>query len=97
MDLSSERIADFRAVRQILHLDRVPVWPTSFTPVPFRRTPRLVRAPDPDAVHLTLPLGGLLELGRGEQQVTYPPTSMCAVSTPRPIDAWASRNGRSCA
>jgi AraC-like DNA-binding protein len=92
LDLVSERTDDFRATQRVLHLDHVSVWPTSFQPVQFRRTPRLIRASDPETVHLSLPISGALEARRGDHETVHPPGTLLVSDSSQPIDVWAGRN-----
>ena len=69
-----------------VRLGAVSVWPTTFQPVCFRRTPRLIRQSDPEGLHLSLPLSGALRTVRGEREDVYAPGSLCVVDTSRPVD-----------
>ncbi|GAA1943225.1 helix-turn-helix domain-containing protein [Kitasatospora viridis] len=91
LDVLTKDPADFRATQRVLHLDGVTVWPTTFTPALFRRTTRLIRASDPETVHLTLPLSGPLETTRGDLQVVYPANTLSVISSSHPVDVWAGR------
>ncbi|MQS11334.1 helix-turn-helix domain-containing protein [Streptomyces kaniharaensis] len=93
LDLTTPHTEDFRAVQRVLHLDGLSVWPCTFKPVLFRRTPRLIRASDPESVNVSLPISGPLESTLGDHQAVYPPYSLCVVSSSRPIDVWAGRTG----
>ncbi|MEY9989160.1 hypothetical protein ABIE67_001192 [Streptomyces sp. V4I8] len=65
------------------------VWPTTFQPVCFRRTPKLIRQSDPEGLHLSLPLSGALRAVRSEGEEVYGPDSLCVVDTSRPVDVHA--------
>jgi hypothetical protein len=43
LELRSDHRADFRASQRVLDLGAVSVWPTTFQPVCFRRSPKLIR------------------------------------------------------
>lgn len=86
LELHSDHRADFRASQRVLDLGAVSVWPTTFQPVCFRRTPKLIRQSDPEGLHLSLPLSGALRVARGDEQAVYCPGSLCVVDTSRPID-----------
>ncbi|MGA6160411.1 helix-turn-helix domain-containing protein [Stenotrophomonas sp. NPDC087984] len=86
LDLRSDHWADFRASQRLLDLGAVSVWPTTFQPVCFRRTPKLIRQSDPEGLHISLPLSGVLRAVRGEEEAVYGPGSLCVVDTSRPVD-----------
>ncbi|MEW9516154.1 AraC family transcriptional regulator [Streptomyces tubercidicus] len=86
LDLDSEHRSDFRAEQRVLELGEVSVWPTRFQPVRFLRTPKLIRQSDPEGVHLSLPLDGVLRATRGDRETAYGPDSLCLVDTSRPLD-----------
>jgi hypothetical protein len=86
LELRSDHREDFRAAQRVLDLGAVSVWPTTFQPVCFRRTPKLIRQSDPEGLHLSLPLSGALRTVRGEEEAVYGPDSLCVVDTSRPVD-----------
>ncbi|MBP8532835.1 helix-turn-helix domain-containing protein [Streptomyces sp. MK37H] len=86
LELRSDHWADFRASQRVLDLGAVSVWPTTFQPVCFRRTPKLIRQSDPEGLHISLPLSGALRAVRGEEEAVYGPDSLCVVDTSRPVD-----------
>ncbi|GGK16240.1 AraC family transcriptional regulator [Streptomyces camponoticapitis] len=86
LELHSDHRADFRASQRLLDLGAVSVWPTTFQPVCFRRTPKLIRRSDPEGLHLSLPLNGALRVARGDEEAVYGPDSLCVVDTSRPVD-----------
>ncbi|GAA2907469.1 MULTISPECIES: AraC-like ligand-binding domain-containing protein [Streptomyces] len=86
LELHSDHREDFRAAQRVLDLGAVSVWPTTFQPVCFRRTPKLIRQSDPEGLHLSLPLSGALRTIRGEEEAVYGPDSLCVVDTSRPVD-----------
>ncbi|WP_432095873.1 helix-turn-helix domain-containing protein [Streptomyces sp. bgisy100] len=88
LELLSDHRADFRASQRLLDLGVVSVWPTTFQPVCFRRTPRLIRQSDPEGLHLSLPLSGPLRTDRGREECVYGPDSLCVVDTSRPVDVY---------
>ncbi|AEM86165.1 helix-turn-helix domain-containing protein [Streptomyces violaceusniger] len=86
MELLSDHRADFQASQRVLDLGAVSVWPTTFQPVCFRRTPKLIRQSDPEGLHLSLPLSGPLRAARTDDKAVYGPNTLCVVDTSRPID-----------
>ncbi|MEV5145174.1 helix-turn-helix domain-containing protein [Streptomyces sp. NPDC052727] len=86
LELRSDHRADFRASQRVLDLGAVSVWPTTFQPVCFRRTPKLIRQSDPEGLHISLPLSGALRAVRGGEEAVYGPDSLCVVDTSRPVD-----------
>ncbi|MEU5211089.1 AraC family transcriptional regulator [Streptomyces sp. NPDC020742] len=94
MELASDHREDFRASQRLLELGAVSVWPTTFQPASFRRTPKLVRQSDPEGLHLSLPLSGPLHAVRGEEEAVYGPDSLCVVDTSRPVDVHAGDGAR---
>jgi AraC-like DNA-binding protein len=58
MNLSSEHAADYFARLRFVRLGDVSVWPATFQPLVFERTPRLIRRSDPEVYHLSLVLNG---------------------------------------
>ncbi|MFE7275133.1 helix-turn-helix domain-containing protein [Streptomyces sp. NPDC057623] len=89
LELRSDHRAGFRASQRVLDLGAVSVWPTTFQPVCFRRTPKLIRQSDPEGLHLSLPLSGALRAVRSEGEQVYGPDSLCVVDTSRPVDVHA--------
>ncbi|UFR06734.1 helix-turn-helix domain-containing protein [Streptomyces sp. Go40/10] len=86
LELRSDHWADFRASQRVLDLGAVSVWPTTFQPVCFRRTPKLIRQSDPEGLHVSLPLSGALRTVRGTEETVYGPDSLCVVDTSQPVD-----------
>lgn len=86
MQLLSDHREDFRASQRLLTLGDVSVWPTTFQPVRFQRTPKLIRQSDPEGVHVSLPLRGTLRLTSGEHEAAYDPSHLCVVDTSQPVD-----------
>ncbi|MFE4590819.1 helix-turn-helix domain-containing protein [Streptomyces laurentii] len=95
VELVSDHHRDIRVVQRTLSLGAVSVWPSSFQPVIFRRTPRLVRESDPGRLHLTLPLKGKLHVSRERDEATYGPDDLNVLSTSHPFEvrALASSDG----
>ncbi|MEU7023949.1 AraC family transcriptional regulator [Streptomyces sp. NPDC046203] len=86
VDLVSEHRQDLLVVQRTLSLGAVSVWPSSFHPVVFRRTPRLIRESDPEGLHLTLPLKGMLHVSRERGETCHDPDSFNVLSTSRPFE-----------
>lgn len=95
LELHSDHRADFRASQRVLNLGAVLVWPTTFQPVCFRRTPKLIRQSDPEGLHLSLPLSGALRTVLSEEVTVHNPNSLCVVDTSRPVDVYGGDGSRS--
>ncbi|WP_086762079.1 AraC-like ligand-binding domain-containing protein, partial [Streptomyces griseiscabiei] len=63
--------ADYHAHQRVIPLGDVTIWPATFDPIVFRRTPRMVRQSDPETFHLSLLLQGEGAATWGRQQVAY--------------------------
>ncbi|MGX1273664.1 helix-turn-helix domain-containing protein [Streptomyces phaeoluteigriseus] len=61
-DASAPHAAGFRAELRVMELGPVTAWRTSFSPVTFRRTRRLIRRDDAELYHLSLLTDGRLTL-----------------------------------
>ncbi|MGW8703377.1 AraC-like ligand-binding domain-containing protein [Streptomyces eurythermus] len=83
--LESTHKTDFRAVQRILTFGEVTIWPTTFKPVHFVRTPRLIRASDPETVHLSLPLKGALRGVHGDLDLASGPDAFFLLDSSRPL------------
>ncbi|WP_432142524.1 helix-turn-helix domain-containing protein [Streptomyces sp. bgisy084] len=86
LQLLSDHREDFRASQRLLTLGDVSVWPTTFQPVCFRRTPKLIRQSDPEGVHISLPLRGTLRVTSREHEAAYDPSHLCVLDTSQPVD-----------
>ncbi|MFE3883335.1 helix-turn-helix domain-containing protein [Streptomyces lydicus] len=86
MELVSHYREDFRVFQRTLSLGAVSVWPSSFQPVLFRRTPRLIRESDPEGLHLTLPLKGTLYVSTGRNEASHGPYSLNVLDTSHPFE-----------
>lgn len=71
MQLASERRADYHGHQRLIGLGDVTLWPATFDPLVFRRTPKLVRRSDPEVYHLSLLLEGEGAASWGRQQAAY--------------------------
>ncbi|MEV6822098.1 helix-turn-helix domain-containing protein [Nocardiopsis dassonvillei] len=60
--LTSDHTDAFLAHQHTMQLADVMVWPTTFQPLTFERIPRLIRASDPECLHLSLVTCGRLEV-----------------------------------
>ncbi|MDT0461162.1 AraC family transcriptional regulator [Streptomyces sp. DSM 41527] len=94
LDLLSDHRAEFLASQRVLDLGAVSVWPTTFQPVCFRRTPKLIRQSDPEGLHLSLSLHGALRAVRSKEETVHGPDSLCVVDTSRPVDVHAGDDSR---
>ncbi|MFE7283651.1 AraC family transcriptional regulator [Streptomyces noursei] len=86
VDVVSDYRDDFHVLQRTLSLGAVSVWPASFQPVLFRRTPQLIRESDPEGLHLTLPLKGTLHVSRERDDASYAPYSLNVVKTSDPFE-----------
>ncbi|WP_329080464.1 MULTISPECIES: cupin domain-containing protein [unclassified Streptosporangium] len=80
----SEHAADFHAYQRFLQFGAVCVWPTSFQPLVFQRTPKLVRQSDPETVHVSLPRSGSLTVTHEGREETYAPHDLLVLTSSRP-------------
>ncbi|GAA2679873.1 helix-turn-helix domain-containing protein [Streptomyces lunalinharesii] len=86
VEVVSDHREDFRVFQRTLSLGAVSVWPASFQPVLFRRTPQLIRESDPERLHLTLPLKGTLHVSRERDDTSYGPYGLNVVRTSHPFE-----------
>ncbi|MET9558293.1 AraC family transcriptional regulator [Streptomyces sp. NPDC006645] len=86
MDMSAEQSEAFAAEMSLRSLGEVSVWPTSFEPMSFVRTSKLIRQSDPDTYHLTLPLNGGIGISQRDQSGVYGPWEMYVISSSDPFD-----------
>jgi AraC-like DNA-binding protein len=84
--LESSHRADFQASQRVLSLGEVTVWPTTFDPVVFVRSPKLIRVSDPETVHVSLPIQGMLCGLNGDQEVSCGPHTFCVLDSSYPIE-----------
>ena len=85
-DMSSVHAADFWAEQRLMELGPVTVWPTSFLPTRYRRSPKLVRQSDPEMYHLTLLLDGGLALDHAGRTSTFGPRDLHLADSSQPYD-----------
>ncbi|MEU6476748.1 helix-turn-helix domain-containing protein [Streptomyces sp. NPDC047017] len=71
MHLSSDRTTDYRGYQRVIALGGATVWPATFDPLVFHRTPKLVRQSDPELFHLSLLRSGDGAASWDTQQVAY--------------------------
>jgi AraC-like DNA-binding protein len=88
MDLTSDHTADFRAHQRVIGLGAVSVWPATFQPLVFRRTPKLIRQSDPESYHLSLLLRGEGGVSWGSQQAVYHAYDFHSNDSSRPSQMW---------
>ncbi|WP_327729302.1 helix-turn-helix domain-containing protein [Streptomyces sp. NBC_00487] len=62
---------DYYAHQRLIPLGDVTIWPATFDPIVFRRTPKMIRQSDPETFHLSLLLQGEGAATWGRQQVAY--------------------------
>ncbi|WUH92116.1 helix-turn-helix domain-containing protein [Streptomyces sp. NBC_00433] len=58
MHLTSAYAADYQAHLRLITLGEVTLWPATYQPLVFLRTPRLIRQSDPEHCHLSLVVRG---------------------------------------
>ncbi|MGI5447684.1 helix-turn-helix domain-containing protein [Streptomyces sp. CA-243310] len=71
LDLFSDRAVGYRAHQRSIELGDVVVWPATFDPLVFRRTPGLIRRSDPEVYHLSLLLRGEAGATWDRQEANY--------------------------
>ncbi|MGW0705998.1 AraC family transcriptional regulator [Streptomyces sp. NPDC002643] len=62
---------DYFAHQRLIALGEVAVWPATFDPLVFHRTPKLIRQSDPETFHLSLLLRGEGAASWGTHESTY--------------------------
>ena len=92
-DVISAHAPDFWAEIRLMELGPVTVWPSSFLPTRYRRTPKMVRQSDPELFHLTLLLDGGLALDHAGRRDTFGPRDLHLADSSRPYDV-RSHDGR---
>ncbi|MFB7245030.1 AraC family transcriptional regulator [Streptomyces populi] len=85
-DITSTHITDFWARHRLMELGPVTVWPTSFRPARYRRSPRLVRQSDPELYHLTLLLDGRMALDHVGRTDVFGPGDLHIADSSQPYD-----------
>ncbi|MFF7098393.1 helix-turn-helix domain-containing protein [Streptomyces rubradiris] len=93
MGMESSHREDFQASQRVLTLGDVTVWPTTFQPVRFVRTPKQVRASDPETVHVSLPIRGTLHGLHYGNDIACGPGSFCVLDSSRPVDLTGGNGG----
>ncbi|MEV8062330.1 AraC family transcriptional regulator [Streptomyces antimycoticus] len=86
MDLSSDFAADYQAEQRLIELGEVSLWPATFQPLIFRRTPKLIRQSDPEAYHLSLILHGQGAVTRNGSEAAYVPWDFHSSDSSRPFE-----------
>lgn len=92
MDLRSDCADDFRASQRVLDLGAVTVWPATFQPLTFRRTPKLIRRSDPETYHLSLIVRGSGAGVWGHRETEYKPYDLHINSSSLAYDVHSSGN-----
>ncbi|WP_340384604.1 helix-turn-helix domain-containing protein [Streptomyces sp. SS7] len=85
-DITSAHAADFWAESRVMELGSVMVWPTSFLPTRYRRSPKLVRQSDPELYHLTLLIDGGLALDHAGRNDAFGPRDLHLTDSSLPYD-----------
>lgn len=86
MGLTSDDTADYHAHQRLIGLGDVSVWPATFDPLVFRRTPKLIRQSDPEVFHLSLLLRGKGEATWDRQHISYRAHDFHTNSSSRPYE-----------
>ncbi|MFE0256154.1 helix-turn-helix domain-containing protein [Streptomyces sp. NPDC059010] len=94
LELDSAHRYDFQAEQRLLDFGDVLVWPTTFQPVRFIRTPKLIRQSDPEGIHVSLPLQGILGASQNDHEIVSEPSTLCVINTSRPLTVTAGEDGR---
>ncbi|MBM4794127.1 helix-turn-helix domain-containing protein [Streptomyces sioyaensis] len=84
--LSSPCADDYRFRQRVLELGEVRVWPATFDPAAFRRTPALIRRSDPEIYHVSLLLAGSATVSWGKRQAHYRPYDLHCNDSSLPHD-----------
>ncbi|MEV6195671.1 helix-turn-helix domain-containing protein [Streptomyces sp. NPDC051920] len=92
-DISSVHATDFRAEHRLMELGPTTVWPSSFLPSRYRRSPLQVRRSDPETYHLTLLLEGGLRLDHAGRNTTFGPGDLHLVDSSHPYDLTSVDDG----
>ncbi|MEV6808095.1 helix-turn-helix domain-containing protein [Streptomyces sp. NPDC051132] len=85
-DMLSAHMADYWAECRFMELGPVTVWPASFLPARFRRSPRMIRRDDPELYHLTLLVSGRMGLDLTGPGDTFGPRDLHLVDSSQPYD-----------
>ncbi|AXG82670.1 AraC-like ligand-binding domain-containing protein [Streptomyces paludis] len=93
-DMISVHHSDFRAEIRLMELGPVTVWPTSFLPTRYRRSPKMVRQSDPELYHLTLLLDGGLAIDSAGRTNTFGPRDLHMADSSAPYDVRSADDGR---
>ncbi len=94
MAMSSDHASDFHGHQRLLKLGPVTVWPATFDPMVFQRTPKLIRQSDPEVCHVSLPLRGLLGVVRGGHETEFGPFEMHPNDSSRASEMRTSPDGQ---
>nr|WP_308290453.1 helix-turn-helix domain-containing protein [Streptomyces meridianus] len=76
-----------------IQLGPVAVWPATFRPVTWRRTPKLIRQSDPETYHISLVLQGTGVVSWGGHQRSLGPYDLHNNHSSRPYDIWSDGSG----
>lgn len=91
--VTSAHAADFWAECLLMELGSATVWPASFQPSRYRRTPTMVRQSDPGTYHLSLLLDGRLHLDHAGRTATFGPGDLHLVDSSQPYDLRSADGG----
>jgi AraC-like DNA-binding protein len=86
LDLTSDHADDFRAHQRRVELGELALWPATFQPLVFRRTPKLIRQSDPEQYHLSLLVRGTAGISWGSSELTFDAYDIHANDTSRPYE-----------
>lgn len=89
MDLTSEHDVDFTAQVRHIELGEVSIWPATFRPLVWRRTPKHIRQSDPDTFHISLVLQGTGGADWGREQLSYVESDLHNNHSSRTYELWS--------
>jgi AraC-like DNA-binding protein len=92
MEMSSDHQARFGAHMRLLDLGAVQVWPTTFSPMRFRRTPSLIRQSDPELYHVTLVQHGALGVSQAGREAVHRRHDLYVIDSSLPFDAYVAND-----
>jgi AraC-like DNA-binding protein len=74
LKLRSDHAAKYWAYQRVISLGALHIWPTSYQPLHYHRTAKLIRQSDPEQYHVALPLQGTNRITwDDDQQAAYGP------------------------
>lgn len=86
MEMYSDHAAEYWGYHRVLSLGAVNVWPTTYHPVRYQRTPRLIRQSDPEGYTIALPIRGTNGVAWDDDKALYGPDEFYVVDSSRPFE-----------